>query len=447
MTTTISQARSHNYLRQVKGSAIFKGLAIACSFLSIPLMIHYLGQEQFGVWSTLLSVMTWISFFDLGLGNGLRNKLAESLAKEQNDEAIGYISSAYSLIGLISLTLFIVLAITAFAVPWQSVFNTKLLSAEKLSYAVLITGFFIALNFWISLINQVLNAVQKTAIVVLGQFLFNALSLIMVYVLTKTTDASLLYLATAYGVSMVGANLLLSGWFYKDNQSLIPRLSLDFSHVCPLLSLGVQFFVIQIAVLVIFATDKILITQLFGPEFVTQYDVVFKLFSIITLIHGLITAPLWSAYSDAYHRGDKAWIKGMLRKQLALFFLVILAVAIMITIAKPIIAIWIGQDLEVLMPLVVTTGIFVLVSTWNNIFGYILGGISKIRLGSYYTVLTAALNIPFSYFFAITLQFGIAGIMMGTIASICISAIVSPLQVYYFIYTGQGNKFLSSLLK
>ena len=447
MTKTVSQARSHNYFRQVKGSVLFKGLAVACSFFSIPLMIHYLGQAQFGVWSTLLSVMAWITFFDLGLGNGLRNKLAESLAKDQADEARSYISSAYSLIGLISLALFLILALAAFIVPWQKVFNTQLLGAEKLSYAVLITGFFIAFNFWLSLINSVLNALQKTSVVVFGQFLCTALSLILVYVLTKTADVSLLYLATVYGISMVGANVLLSGWFYKGNPVFIPKLSLDFSHVRPLLSLGIQFFVIQIAVLVIFTTDKILITQFFGPEYVTQYDVVFKLFSIVTLIHGLITAPLWSSYTDAYHRGDNAWIKGMLRKQLALFLLVILAVGIMIPIAKPVIAIWIGHDLEVLMPLVFTMGIFVLVSTWNNIFGYILGGINKIRLGSYYTVLTAALNIPFSYYFAIKLDIGIAGIMLGTIASICISAIISPLQVYYFIYTEQGNKFLSSVLK
>ncbi len=447
MTKTVSQARSHNYFLQVKGSVVFKGLAVACSLFSIPLMIHYLGQAQFGVWSTLLSVMAWITFFDLGLGNGLRNKLAESLAKDQTDEARSFISSAYSLIGVISLAIFLTLALAAFTVPWQKVFNTQLLSAEELSYAVLITGFFIAFNFWLSLINSVLNALQKTSMVVFGQFLCSAFSLILVYVLTKTTDASLIYLATIYGIAMVGTNVLLSGWFYKSNSIFVPKLSLDFSHVRPLLSLGLQFFVIQIAVLVIFTTDKILITQFFGPEYVTQYDVIFKLFSIVTLIHGLITAPLWSSYTDAYHRGDNVWIKGMLHKQLALFLLVILVVGILIPTAKPIIAIWIGHDLEVSTPLVYTMGIFVLVSTWNNVFGYILGGINKIRLGAFYTVLTAVLNIPFSYFFAIKLQFGIAGIMLGTIASICISAIISPLQVYYFIYTGQNNKFLSSVLK
>lgn len=393
-------------------------------------MIHYLGNEQFGVWSTLLSMMTWIIYFDLGLGHGLRNKLAESLAKDQSDEARDYISSAYSLIGIISLMLFFTLAIAAFIVPWQKVFNTQLLGAEKLSYAVLISGFFIALNFWISLINSVLNAVQKASVVVLGQFLFNALSLTLIYVLINTTDASLLYLATIYGISMVGANVLLSVWFYKGNLSLIPKLSLDFSHIRPLLNLGLQFFVIQIAVLVIFTTDKILITQLFGPEFVTPYDVVFKLFGVITLIYGLITAPLWSSYTDAYHRGDFIWIKGVLRKQLLIFGLIILAVIILIFIAKPVIVIWIGGDLIVPMPLVFSMGLFILISTWNNIYAFFLNGIGKIRLQLYSAVLAMLMNIPLAIYFTQYLGLGINGVVLATCASLALFAVIGPFEVY-----------------
>ncbi|MFH1235699.1 MAG: oligosaccharide flippase family protein [Parcubacteria group bacterium] len=447
MSHAVSQERTRNYVRQIKGSVVFKGLAVATSFFAIPLMIHYLGQEQFGVWSTILSVLSWIVFFDLGLGNGLRNKLAESIAKNEIAEAARYISYAYSLIGLISISSLALMTIATFVIPWQRVFNTQSVTEATLRYTVLIAAVFIFLNFWISLINQVLNAIQKTSVVVFGQFLSNALSLALVFTLTKTTDSSILYLAAVYGVSLVTSNVLLSIWFYRQSRGLIPSFSLDSQRIRPLLSLGLQFFTIQFAVLVIFTTDKMLITQLFGPQYVTQYDVVFKLFSMITLIHSLITAPLWSSYTDAYHRGDFAWIKGILRKQLMIFGMIVLSVIILTPMAKPIIALWIGNDIEVSMPLVISMGAFVLVSTWNNIFGFVLGGISKIRLGSFYTIVTAVLNIPLSYFFAIKLDIGIAGIMLGTVVSICISVIVSPIQVYYFIYTGQNNKFLSSVLK
>jgi len=81
MSEAVSKERTHNYVRQIKGAVVYKAVAMAASFLAIPLMIRYLGQEQFGVWSTLLTVMSWIVFFDLGVGNGLRNKVAEALAK------------------------------------------------------------------------------------------------------------------------------------------------------------------------------------------------------------------------------------------------------------------------------------------------------------------------------------------------------------------------------
>ena len=39
----------------------------------------------------------------------------------------------------------------------------------------------------------------------------------------------------------------------------------------------------------------------------------FKLFSVITFAHALVSGPLWSAYTDAYHRGDFVWIEVSLR--------------------------------------------------------------------------------------------------------------------------------------
>lgn len=481
MSDMVSQQRTRNYISQIKGSVVFKGLAVAASFFTIPLMIRYLGQEIFGVWSTLLSIMSWVVFFDLGIGNGLRNKLAESLAKNQTLEAARFISSSYSLIGLISFILFAIMATATFFIPWQQVFNTQVVTETTLRYTVLIATFFICLNFWISLINQVLNAVQKTSLVVFGQLISNVMALAFVVILTEGTlnklisqfyifyksnadegwkeiarsflsfpeisDASLLYLVTLYGLSLVISNVLLSFWFYRRHRELLPKPSWDGSHCRPLLSLGLQFFTIQVAALVIFTTDKMLITQLFGPQSVTQYDVVFKLFSIITLVHSLITVPLWSSYTDAYHRQDFVWIKQILHKQLMIFGIVVLAVIALGLMAKPIIKLWIGADLEVSVPLVISIGVFILVSSWNNIFGFVLGGIGKIRLGSFYTIITAGLNIPVCYFFAIKLDLGVPGIVWGTVVSIFISAFISPLQVYYFIYIKNDNKFLSRALR
>ena len=442
-----SLERSRNYITQLKGSVLYKALAVVISFVSIPLMIDYLGHEKFGVWSTLLSIMSWIVFFDLGLGNGLRNKVAEAIAKDEISEASKYVSSAYTIIGCISLLLFLSVAASGFYINWQKVFNTHNIPEATLRATVVFSSFFVLVNFLIGLINQLLNAVQKTSAIVFGQLISNALSLFFVFFLSITTDASILYLAISYGIALILSNVALSVWFYRLHPQFVPKLLVYKQHIRPIFTLGIQFFVIQIAVLVIFTTDKIMITQLFGPMHVTHYDVIIKFFSIITIAHSLISAPLWSSYTDAYHRNDIAWVKKALSKQIAIFLCILVAVIILIPLAKPIIELWIGKSIFVSPMLVHSVAAFVVISTWNNIFGFVLGGINKIRLGSYYTVITAVLNIPVSYFFAITLGVGVPGIMLGTVFSISISAVLSPLQVYYFIYTNQKSELLSRILR
>lgn len=441
MSEAVSKERSHNYLRQIKGAVVYKAVAMAASFLAIPLMIGYLGQEQFGVWSTLLTVMSWIVFFDLGVGNGLRNKVAEALAKNDKAEAANYIASGYSLIGLIALLLWAAITAASFFIPWQSVFNTHAIAETTLRLTVQIATFFVALNFWIGLIAALFGALQKTSLTALGQLISNVLALMLVFVLTQTTAASITKLAFVYGISLVTANILLSLYFYQRNPELRPKPYLDKQHASPLLSVGLQFFIIQLAVLVIFTTDKMLITQLFGPQHVTQYEVVFKLFSVISFAHTLITAPLWSAYTDAYHRTDIAWIKQMLRKQLAVYCGVILAVILTGLLAKPIIAVWVGHELDVTLPLVATIGLFVLVSIWNNIYATFVNGIGRIKAQLCTAVIAMLLNIPLALLFTQYFGFGLSGIVLATCVSLLIAAVVLPIQVYGIVRDGTRGIF------
>lgn len=436
MTADVSKERTRNYLHQIKGAVIYKAVAILASFIAIPMMIRYLGQEQFGVWSTMLTVMSWIVFFDLGIGNGLRNKVAEALARNDKKEAANYIASGYSLIGLIALALWVLVTGASFFVPWQTVFNTQSISETTLRITVQIAVFFIVLNFWIGLISALLGAVQKTAMTALGQLISNVLALLFIFILTKTTDATLSYLALAYGLSLVTANIVLSVLFYQKHRELRPTLSLDKKNIAPLLSIGLKFFTIQLAVLIIFTSDKMLITQLFGPEYVTQYDVVFKLFSVITFAHTLISAPLWSAYTDAYHRGDMAWIKRMLRKQLIIFVGVILSVVVMGLSAKPVISIWIGHEINVSYSLIISVGIFVLILTWNNIYAMFVNGIGDIKIQLYTAVAAMFLNIPLSLIFVKYLGFDLSGIVIATIVSLSLAAITLPIQVHRIMRLG-----------
>ena len=77
-------------------SFITKALNVAISFLSVPLTVHYLGAERYGVWLTISSLLTWMSMTDFGLaGNALINVLAEASGKEDREGAQHYAASAF----------------------------------------------------------------------------------------------------------------------------------------------------------------------------------------------------------------------------------------------------------------------------------------------------------------------------------------------------------------
>lgn len=430
--------RTKNYFLQVRNSFIYKILAMLLSYLSIPLTIKYLGNVQYGVWSTLLSIMSWISLFDIGIGNGLKNKVSESLAKGEIKKVQLYISTAYIIIGAISLILMLFFIFVNNFIPWNIVFNTSVLPESELKVVVNITVVFMLAHFCLSLINQVLNGLQKTSMVVFNQFLSNLIALIFIFLLYSYFESSLFKLAFAYGFSMVISNFILSLWFYSKNKELIPKIqNFNKKYLHDIVSLGFKFFVIQIAVIIIFTTDKIMITQLFGPEYVMSYDVLFKLFSVITFVHSLLMAPLWPAYSDAYHRGDLIWIKKTLINQFKIYILFVMATIALGFMAKPIITLWIGKDIFIDNMLIFAMVIFILISTWSNVFAYFINATNKIGVQMGTSVVAIIMNIPLAYTFVKFLKMEVYGIVLANCISLSFFAVLGPIQTFKILLRGK----------
>jgi len=410
---------------------VYKVLAIGLSYLLVPLTINYLDIEQYGIWMTLLSVMSWVAFFDIGLGNGLRNKLAEAVAVNDIKLAKTYVSTAYIAISFIALLFFVILLSILPFTNWNKIFNTSSVSNAELSRVVFAIGFFFLFNFVLSLCNQMFYAYQEASLPTLRSVLLNLLALIAIYILIHYSSGSLLYLGICYGLSMVLSNLVLIFYLFKKHSTVIPsKKYIDLSKVKEIASLGVKFFIIQMAVLVIFATDNMIITQVLGPEQVTPYNVVFKLFSIITIGHGIIVAPLWSAYTEAYAKGDFQWIRNTLKKLNILIIPIVICVLILIIFARDIINIWVGPNIRFPDSLVIFMGIYTIIRVWNSNYSTLLNGISSIKLQMYSAILGGLINIPISVYFAKYLEMGISGVILGTIVSLSIFAIIGPIQSY-----------------
>jgi len=124
----IKSFRTKNIFKHVSSSIIFQIGSMIANFLIVPLSINYLEAEKFGVWLTITSFVSWFSFFDIGLGNGLRNKLTESITKNNIEKAKGYVSTAYFTLTLISTSIIVLFFFINQFIEWDRIFNTSSVS-------------------------------------------------------------------------------------------------------------------------------------------------------------------------------------------------------------------------------------------------------------------------------------------------------------------------------
>lgn len=426
---TKGNPRSINAKKNIAISFITKALSIGASLLLVPITIHYVNPVQYGVWLTLSSIITWFSFFDIGFGNGLRNKFAESVAKGKYKLAKAYVSTTYAVLGLISIGSTITFFFLNNYLNWPKILNAPDSLKKELGLLALIVFVFFCIQFVLQLITVILTADQQPAKASSFNLLGSILSLVLIFILTKTTKGSLIYLGLSLGVMPILVLTLSTIWFYThEYRKYAPSLKyVKFKFSKNLLNLGGKFFIIQIGALVLFQTDNIIIAQIFGSKEVTTFNVAYKLFSAILMVFTIIITPLWSAYTDAYSRNDMQWIRKSLFKMRKLWVLLIFSTILLFLISAYIFRWWVGDSVTVPISLSLALSLYVIVYTWQTIHVFLLNGIGKIKLQLYLVVISALINIPLAFFLG--KRIGLAGVSLANTVLFIIMGIIFFIQV------------------
>jgi O-antigen/teichoic acid export membrane protein len=429
-----AEERSANVKTHVSLALVYRIAAAGLSYLIISLSIRYLDVERFGIWVTLLSILNWITFFDVGLGSSLRNQLAEAIARGERTLGRVLVSSAYGGISAIALLFFLLFACLIPNISWQDVFNTGLVSENELRLLVFTVALLFLVYFILTLCNAIFFAFQKSSFPSLALFIQNLLAAIGIGFLLLFVRKNLIILGVSYTASMALSLGILTLYIFRKHPELTPAISyFRLKTLKGITTIGFRFFLIQISALIIFTTDNLIIAQILGPEEVTPYNVIFRLFSLVTLVNGILLTPLWSAFTDAYVKHDVAWIRMTIRRLNLLMIPVVLVSVLLMFFARDIIAVWIGKPLALSDRLIVLMGVSIILIMWNNIYGNFINGIGEIRLQSVIAVAAGILNIPLSIYLAKYLGMGSSGVILGTIICLGMFSVAIPLQSFQIL--------------
>lgn len=409
----ISNVRTKRLTKNILIMILIRGITMLISFLYVPLLLHSMNSVNYGIWLTLTSMVAWVAMFDIGLGNGLRNKLCEALANGDVKLGKSYVSTGYISIALFALLLLILFFIVSPFVSWTDILNAHSVNADDINILVTIVFISFGVQFALNLINSILYALQMPAfssvILMIGQLL----SYIVVLICVTVFDInSLLFLGSAISVippivSLV-ASLILFNTKYREIRPSIS--SFQKSYMKDILSVGIKFFLLQLITIVLYQTNNLIITHIVGNEAVVKYNVAYKYMHVLVMVFTIIVTPLWSATTDAYTRGDFDWIRSVSKKLNKITLMIFVLGIVMLCLSEVFYDFWLN-DRTVKIDFTTTFILFIyaIAMVLYSKYGYILNGIGKLRVQMIATSILAVVYVPIAI--AAGMYWGINGIL------------------------------------
>ncbi|WP_303817219.1 lipopolysaccharide biosynthesis protein [Selenomonas ruminantium] len=425
-----SVERTKTLKKNIKYSILFKAISVVLSFLLLPLTVNYLSEVEYGIWVTIFSILTWVNIFDMGIGLGLRNKIAAAIAKNDFISVREYLSTGISVIILLSIVIYATFLVILNNICLQEFFNTSQILEHELYCIVFWAGTFVIVAFILSIINQVYYAYQKAAITGAINIIQSLVMLGCIYYLITKGKHDLIFFVYSYGLSMLISRCTFIFVFFRSHKEIIPSMSFFVKDkIFDMTSLGLKFFIIQLCCLFCNSFNNILITKLLGPEYVRDFDVIFKIINASMMIQTLIMTPLWSAYTQAYALKDYLWIKKIYFKSLWITLLIAILFFFVTIFIDPIIFFWmhITVNSSYLLPFFIF--LYNVLLLFDNAFSVILNGIGLITIQMYAWIVSAFLVIPLSYIFIYFYGMKAEGIAFSMILSLSVLFIILPLQI------------------
>lgn len=425
------QERSKNLKKNIVYSVGLKGIGSFLTFMLLPLTVHYLTDVEYGIWVTLFSVLNWINMLDMGIGLGLRNKLAEAIAKGNLLEIRAYISTGLGSMIILGALFFLVFHMVVPNINMQNLFNTTAVAEKELFEVTYWTGIFVIVAFVLSIINQIYYAYQKAAMVGCIGIINSVIMLSVVYYLTLQPNHRLLYFVFAFGIAMICSRLSFIGYFFYRQRKAIPSFKFfQFNKVRSITNLGIKFFIIQICCIFGFTFNNLLITEFLGPEYVRTFDILSKVMGFSLVLQNLVMTPLWSAYTEAYVRRDFFWIGKTFRKSLYLTIAIIIGFSIVAFFIDQLIFWWMNIQLEYNKLLLGLIGLYYVEIMFCNVLCMLLNGIGDINVQMLVWIIVAISIIPFTYYFAIMAGMELEGIALGLSLSLVWLDVVLSIQIW-----------------
>jgi O-antigen/teichoic acid export membrane protein len=390
-------------------------------FFLTPFLLVQLGNQLYGLWVLVGSIVAYGSLLDFGIAGALIKYVAEYRARGGHDQINRLVATAmriYMTFGMIAIGLALLIA------PFfETIFNVPTNQLATARWLVVVMGLGIGISIPCLLTNAILRGMHRFDIV-------NLISTAGLLLSAALTVIVLLLGGNIIGLMVVNicVTLLMQVPSIAILRRIAPEIRLswwgaDRGMAKQILSFSWSLFAVDLATRLQTKTDEIVIGIMLPLGVLTPYALARKLSETAQLLTEQFLKLLLPFASELHAQKEEIRLRQLYltstRLSLVLFVPIGLILAIL---AGPILTAWVGAQYAVYAPLVaiLTCASFIITSQLPAVS--ILQGMARHRLLAWTSMSSGIANLVLSV--ALAQRIGVVGVALGTLIPVAIECLL-----------------------
>ena len=431
--------------RGIRGGYLNLVVTWGVQLLMVPLLLHHLGSETYGLYAARTAVAGYFALLTFGSTLAVPRYVADLAARGESEALNALVSTylaAFLLVGVLGMTLG--LGVTPLLARWLAV-PDALRGLIAPAWRLVLGGWAIGLSA--GLFQSLLTGLSEVHLANLANAARAALNL-AVAAAVLWSGGSL----TDLLLGLLAATLVASVALYVLVRRRHPaiRLSLRYARLGTMRATArptAYYFLMQLAAVVVMGTDNIVIGVFLGVRQVAAYAVAFQLWAVMLAVlwSGIdVLLPFVARWSARGGADDEALRQAFVRSTKYAFAGSVLAAIVLVAWGRWLIARWVGPALAVPAPLLAVFAFMLLTASPIHTAALVLAGMGRHRAPAIGGAVEAALNLALSL--ALVRPLGLLGVALGTAASgLLTNAWVAPRAACRELGIGLGGYLRGAL--
>jgi O-antigen/teichoic acid export membrane protein len=328
--------------RNVIWNLIGNGAPMFVAVFSIPILIHGLGKDRFGVLALAWALIGYASLFDLGLGRALTQLVARKMGAGQDHEVPTLVWTSLLLMLLLGLAGTLVAVLLS---PWlvHRALNVPAALQRETLQSFYLLGLSIPVVISTAGLRGLLEAHQKFGLInalriPLGIYSFASPLLVLPFSNSLFPVVGVLVAGRIVGWAV---HLLLC---FRVVPELRERIAWHGATVGPLLRVGGWMTVSNIVGPLMVTLDRFLIGAMVSMTAVAYYATPYELVTKLMIIPGALVGVMFPAFSASFSQ-DRARTAALYSRCVKYVFLILFpAVLLTVGLAQNGLTLWLGAD-------------------------------------------------------------------------------------------------------